>query len=601
MRRRSTASASILAQVHEVQQDELFDDVENNLDSKRSETAVESSGSITIEPSSGVAEAISNKDKGDESFVSDYGKCRNAFYNVLKYLCALLLVAYLFAAFIIDFHRAIALFVCTVLVLVWHIWVYFAKRNEASIDAVEEKIASLLAKTDSDRKHAIWTSLFLISIMSTIMAVEIRQVQSLVSLLGLLVFLGLTWMTSWKPGHVQLRPVLFSVFVQFIFGYIVIRTSWGLAAMQFLGSIFVTVLGYTNAGSSFVFGFLTDASLWGTPFQLVNGDSYTLGPPFFFSVLPTIIFVSALMSVGYYVGLLPWCVKRIGWLLGLILGTSASESLSAAGNIFVGQTEAPLLVRPFVKEMTASELHAVMTGGFATIAGSVFGIYVSFGIDPVAILAASIMSAPAALAVSKLAYPETEESPTATGTKGSYKMSLADDENVNLVHAATNGATLGLQLMMNIAANLIAFLAIVAMLDAFLGYLGGMVNIELSFTIICSYLFWPVAWLMGIDTADCSEIASILGYKIFANEFVAYQQLASKIDEISARSYYIASFALCGFSNIGAIGVQLGGLIPLAPNQSKKLAKLAISAMIAGNTACLMTACIAGIFYQVES
>lgn len=599
MRRRSTASASMLVQVQEVQ-DDLFDDIENNPAAERCETTAESSSEIIIDVPSCDAEAISFKENHDDIVQCDDGKYRNTIFKGFKYLCAILLAAYLLAAFIIDFHRAIALFVCTLLVLVWHIWVYFAKRNQEKIDGVEEKIILFLEKTDTDRKHAIFISLFLVVTMSAIMAVTVRQVQSLVSLFGLLVFLGLTWMTSWKPGNVKLRPVLFSLFVQFIFGYIVIRTSWGLAAMQFLGSIFVTLLSYTNAGSSFIFGFLNDGSLWGTPFQLVNGDTYTLGPPFFFSVLPSVIFFSTLMSVGYYLGVLQWCVKRIGCFLGLILGTSASESLSAAGNIFVGQTEAPLLVRPFLNDMTSSELHAVMTGGFATIAGSVFGIYVGFGIDPVAILAASIMSAPAALAVSKLSYPETEESLTAAGTKGSYKMPLSDDENVNLVHAATNGATMGLKLMMNIAANLVAFLAIVAMLDALLGYLGEMVNIELSFTIICSYVFWPVAWLMGVDAADCGEIASILGYKIFANEFVAYQQLSSKIDQISDRSYYIASFALCGFSNVGAIGVQLGGLIPIAPNQSKKLAKLAISAMIAGNTACLMTACIAGIFYEVQ-
>jgi len=282
--------------------------------------------------------------------------------------------------------------------------------------------------------------------------------------------------------------------------------------------------------------------------------------------------------------------------LGIILGTSASESLSAAGNIFVGQTEAPLLVKPFMAEMTESELHAVMTGGFATIAGSVFGLYTSFGIDGVAILAASIMSAPAALAISKIAYLETEDSPTATGKKGSYHIPDSGDKNV--VHAAAQGAVVGTQLMLNIAGNLIAFLALVQMLDQLLIYLGTKVDIEISFTICCEILFYPVAWLMGIDSEDCKAIANVLGVKIFVNEFVAYGILAGMKEDISARSFYIASYALCGFSNFGSIGIQLGGLTPLAPKQGPNLAKLVVSAMIAGNTACLMTACIAGILYE---
>jgi nucleoside transporter len=286
----------------------------------------------------------------------------------------------------------------------------------------------------------------------------------------------------------------------------------------------------------------------------------------------------------------------------------------------------PLHSKPFIPEMTESELHAIMTGGFATIAGSVFGVYISFGktekvpcrlycvsqiiltqtlsflclstgIDANALLAASVMSAPAALAVSKIAFPETEDSPTSMGKKGAYEIPPSGDANV--VHAATNGAVVGTQLMLNIAGNLVAFLAIIAMLDALLAYLGDRVDVTVSFNIVCEYLFYPVAWLMGVDQEDCSEVAILIGLKIFANEFVAYERLAFTVrGTISERSYYIASFALCGFSNFGSIGVQLGGLTPMAPNQGKSLAKLVFSAMVAGNTACFMTACIAGIFYE---
>ena len=421
---------------------------------------------------------------------SEYSKC-NGIKTVLKYSCYLLVVAYLLAAFIIDFQGSIVLFVCTVLVIVWHLWLFYSERNEDKVNRAEQNILQLLDKTDNEYKIAISTILVLIMIIMMFASIDLSQdARNFVSLFGVVVFLGLSWLTSWKPSRVKMRPVIFSVFLQFIFGFIVIRTSWGLAAMKSVGDLFVEILSFTLAGSSFVFSWLTDASLFETPFLLADDKgTYTLGPPFFFSVLPTVIFFSSLMEVGYYLGILPWCVQKIGWCIGLILGTSASESLSVAGNIFVGQTEAPLLgrfdasacfsfhshltrnnpfsvsissathtikyntVRPFMKDMTESELHAVMTGGFATIAGSVFGIYVSFGIDPVAILAASIMSAPAALAVSKITYPETEDSPTAAGKKGSYYIPPSEDANV--VHAAANGATVGLTLMLNIAANLI--------------------------------------------------------------------------------------------------------------------------------------------------
>jgi len=287
----------------------------------------------------------------------------------------------------------------------------------------------------------------------------------------------------------------------------------------------------------------------------------------------------------------------VGYFLGVLMGTSASETLSAVANIFVGQTEAPLVVAPFMKTMTDSELHAVMTGGFATIAGGVFGVYAFFLGDATAILAASIMSAPAALAISKISLPETEESETAVEKKGSYE--IPDSDDVNIIHAATNGAVTGTQLFINIAGNLVAALAIIAMLDDLIAFSGKRIGWTLSFTIICEYIFWPVAWLMGVDPADCKAVGALLGYKIFANEFVAYEMLAFTYrDLISERSFYIASYALCGFANFGSIGIQLGAFCSLAPNKSKNLAKLAFSAMIAGNTACLMTACIAGIFYK---
>jgi nucleoside transporter len=263
------------------------------------------------------------------------------------------------------------------------------------------------------------------------------------------------------------------------------------------------------------------------------------------------------------------------------------------------------MVKPFIGDMTRSELHAVMTGGFATIAGGVLAAYVSFGVSASALISASVMSAPAALAVSKLLYPETELSPT----RDAKNIKIAVGPEGNVVEAAASGAAAAVGLVGNIAAMLIAFLSLVAVLDAILGWLGGMVDLPtLSFKLICSYVLTPAAWLMGVDAADCQKVGALLGEKTFINEFVAYLSLSDLIknkatgegDTISLRSEVIATYALCGFSNVGSIGIQLGGLIPLAPHRAADIAALGVRAMLAGTVACFMTACVAGILFDED-
>jgi nucleoside transporter len=320
-------------------------------------------------------------------------------------------------------------------------------------------------------------------------------------------------------------------------------------------------------------------------------------------VLPTIIFFSSFISVLYYLGIIQAIIMDIAWVMSVTMGTTASESVNAAGNIFVGQTEAPLMIRPFLKTMTSSEIHAVMTGGFSTIAGGVLAAYVSFGVSASALISASVMSAPAALAISKLLYPECEESPT----KNVKNIKIDAGTEQSVVEAAATGASQAVGLVGNVAAMLIAFLSLVAVLDALLGWLGGMVNVpSLSFELICSYILVPAAWLMGIDPEDCQKVAAMLGQKTFINEFVAYLTLGSYIGNkvsgegptISLRSEVIATYALCGFANIGSIGIQLGGLIPLAPSRAADISALGVRAMIAGTVACFMTACVAGILFD---
>jgi hypothetical protein len=263
-------------------------------------------------------ETVDAKEKGEEE-EEDEGalfsaETRDMMYKMLMFALGILLVVYLLAAFIIDFQRAVALFVIAVLCVAWNIYAYWAKINEETVLAAEDRAIKFFQKTDTDWKYGCGLASFLIGIMVIIIAATVRDGRNLVSLFGLFVFLGFTWLISWKPKKVKFRPVVGGIFIQFIFGYVVIRTSWGLDAIEFLADIFTTLLSYTVAGSSFVFAWLTDGSLFGTPFQLVNGDSYGLGPPFFFNVLPSVIFFSSLMSVGYYLRILPWLVRKLGKL-----------------------------------------------------------------------------------------------------------------------------------------------------------------------------------------------------------------------------------------------------------------------------------------------
>ena len=310
-------------------------------------------------------------------------------------------------------------------------------------------------------------------------------------------------------------------------------------------------------------------------------------------VLPTIIFMSSLMSVLYHAGDMQKIVEWTAKIMMKTMGTSGAESLSAAANIFVGQTEAPLVIKPFVDTMTKSELMALMTGGMATVAGGVLAAYVGLGVDAGHLLAASVMSAPAALAVAKLMVPETEQSQT----EGVVRVDLPKT-HANMIDAAAAGAGEGLTLALNVGAMLLAFIALVAMFNGFLGLVGGWVGFpELSFELIVGYLFAPFAFLMGVAWEDCVQVGVMLGKKTVLNEFVAYLDLQAAIqaNSISERSITIATYALCGFANFSSIAIQLGGIGGIAPSRRQDLAKLGVQALVGGTLACFMTACIAGL------
>jgi len=399
----------------------------------------------------------------------------------------------------------------------------------------------------------------------------------LISLLGLFVFVSISYLCSNNRKLIPWNTVLWGIALQLILGVLLLKSAIGLRIFQFLGSVAEEFLNFSDAGAKLVFG---------------DGfEEHFIA----FKILPTLIFFSAFISLLYHYNILPRLVGIMGWVMMKTMKTSGAESLSCAANIFVGQTEAPLTIKPYLSSLTKSELHSIMTGGFATIAGGLMAAYISFGIPAEHLLAASVMSAPAALAVSKIFYPETIK----PQTQGKIE-TIPNSNYVNGIDAISTGTIEGLKLALNVGAMLIAFLGLLAMVNALLAFVGNQIGIpSLSLEEIFSYLMFPVAWLMGIPLADCQTVAVLLGKKLILNEFVAYldlQQLISGENPvISERAKIIATYALCGFSNVGSIGIQIGGISAIAPERQADLAQLSIRALTAGSIACFMTACVAGI------
>ncbi len=430
-------------------------------------------------------------------------------------------------------------------------------------------------------------------------------------LLGISVLLGIAVLFSSNRRAINWRLVGAGIGMQVVFALLVLFTTPGRALFRWVGAQFVTLLNFTYEGSEFIFGSL------GMPPGAADGLVFT----FAFGVLPIIIFFASLMALLYHIRLVQPLVKVLGWLMAKTLRISGAEALSAAANVFVGQTEAPLVVRPFIERMTKSELMALMTGGMATIAGSVLAAYVSFlgGDDPVAqaafaghLLSASIMSAPAAIVMAKILVPETGE----PETLGMVKIS-DERPDANAIEAAANGASEGLKLALNVGAMLLAFIAIIAMFNWILGIIGNPsifgwepydLNAvissasngrfeSLSLEAIFGYVFAPLAWAMGVETADILEFGRLLGEKVAINEFVAYASLGElrEAASVSPRTLIIGAYALCGFANFSSIAIQIGGLGVIAPSRRSDIAKLGLQAVLGGALASWMTATIAGV------
>ncbi|XP_063170362.1 sodium/nucleoside cotransporter 2 isoform X2 [Candoia aspera] len=430
---------------------------------------------------------------------------RELFHKIFGGILCAGYLAYLIAACWLDFHRALALVILTGLAIAYLAYSMVKKWWGAQIIQMLNPCRKCCQKAWPWLKWVLCAVLLIALVTWLVLDISQRKEQ-LVSLGGFCVLVLLLFLFSKHHMAVSWRAVFWGLGLQFVLGIFIIRTEPGFQAFQWLGNQIQTFLNYTIAGSGFVFG------------EKLIQESFA------FQALPIIVFFSCVMSILYYLGVMQFIILKMSWLLQITMGTAATESLSVVGNVFVGMTEAPLLIRPYLGDMTRSEVHAVMTGGFATIAGSVMGAYISFGIDASSLIAASVMAAPCALAMAKLVYPEVEESQfqCREGIK------IACGEEKNILEAAGNGATVSIGLVANIAANLIAFLAVLEFINASLSWLGGMVNLpQLSFQLICSYVLMPLAFLLGASWEDASLVAEMLGIKLFLNEFVAYQQLST--------------------------------------------------------------------------
>jgi concentrative nucleoside transporter, CNT family len=417
---------------------------------------------------------------------------------------------------------------------------------------------------------------------------DLSMQERLTSVVGVLVMLGIAFAMcpSDRRKHVSRRTVGFGMLLLLVFAVLVLRTPIN-GAFRVANDAVDGLLAFSQEGARFVFGGLAT-------------DTKSFGFIFAFQVLPTILFFASLMSVLYHLRIMPIVIRRTAQLLSRFLGTSGAESFSTVADVFVGQTEAPLVIRPYVAKLTMSELCACMVAGFATTAGGVLAAYVAMLRDHVPgiaghLIACSVMSAPASLVIAKLMYPETEEPETMESMPAD-----APSENANVLDAIASGAQDGLKLAVNVAVMLLVFLAMTAMVNAMLGSLGNAVlGRPISLELILGYVFAPLAWVMGVPADDVMKVGSLLGQKTVLNEFVAYSNMsdALKADPawLSERGRLITSYALCGFANFGSIGIQIGGYAGLAPERRHDLSKLALRAMIGGLLTTCMVACIAGI------
>ena len=401
---------------------------------------------------------------------------------------------------------------------------------------------------------------------------------------GLIVIMAIAYSLSTNRRAIDRRTVAWGLALQVVFALLVLKTTAGQAVFQKLGSVINRLLDFAFVGSSMVFGPLGDKEVWPRIMTSVLGpEGVRYSVLFAFQVLPTIIFIAALFAILYYLGVMQVIVRVFAVMMRRVMLASGAESLNVAASIFMGQTEAPLTIRPYLPKMTESELMTVMTSGMAHISGGIMAAYILFGIEAKHLLTAVIMTAPGTLMMAKIFVPETEQ----PETMGTVRLKV-ERTDVNVIDAAGRGTGEGLMLALNVGAMLISFMALIALVNFLLGLVG------LSLQQIFGWVFAPIAWSMGVPWEDAPTIGNLLGTRMAANEFVAFSQLGPLKPELDPRSFTIATFALCGFANFSSIGIQIGGIGALAPSRRHDLARLGLRAMLAGTLANFITATIAG-------
>jgi CNT family concentrative nucleoside transporter len=405
-------------------------------------------------------------------------------------------------------------------------------------------------------------------------------VQQFTGILGILVIVAACWAFSTNRKAIKWRIVAWGIGLQLLFAFIVLKFQWGQYVMQAAGDKVTQLLDYAQVGASFVFGTLADP----------NGPS---GFVFAFNVLPTIIFMASFFAVLYHFGIMQVIIKGAAWLMTRLMGVSGAESLDVAASIFMGQTEAPLTIRPFLEKLTNSELMTVMTAGMAHVSGGIMAAYIAKGVEAKHLLGAVIMTAPGTMLIAKTLVPETE---VPVSGKRVEIAQIDEGKGGNLLGAISRGTGDGLNLAINVAAMLIAFLALIALVNGIMAWIHGHFGwFPPSLEMVLGWLFAPVAWLIGIPWKDAGQIGSLLGIRMVSNELIAYGQLGVLKAHLDPRTFIIATYALCGFANLSSIGIQIGGIGALAPTRRGDLARLGFRAMLAGTVANLISAAIVGI------
>ncbi|TPH16479.1 NupC/NupG family nucleoside CNT transporter [Litorilituus lipolyticus] len=413
------------------------------------------------------------------------------------------------------------------------------------------------------------------------------ELSALRGVLGIVILLAIAWWLSSSRKSINFRTVALAFSLQVLLGAFVLYVPFGKDVLASMTNGVQSVIDSAKVGINFLFGGL------GTDAMFSNGVGFV----FAVRVLPNIIFFSSLIAVLYYLGIMQWVIKIIGGGLQKLLKTSRPESLSATANIFVGQTEAPLIVRPYIAKMTQSELFAIMVGGLASVAGSILAGYAGLGIELKYLIAASFMAAPGGLLMAKIIYPETQANEIVNET---VDYNSDDDKPTNVIDAAASGAASGLKLAVNVGAMLLAFIALIALLNTIVGGISGLLGFEdITIELLLGYFFAPLAFIVGVPSHEMLQAGSFIGQKIVVNEFFAYVNFVEIKDSLSAPTQAIITFALCGFANLSSIAILLGGIGSMAPSRRHDIARLGMKAMIAATLANLMSAAIAGVFISL--